>query len=260
MKPLIHFAHGNGFPSRCYNQLFLALSEQFDICYLDKIGHDPRFPVTDNWYNLVNELINSVTSQAQQPVIAVGHSMGGVLSLLAAIERPDLFKAVIMIDAPLLGHWRSYAVRLAKWLGVIDRITPAHRTRGRRKHWQDKDELLHYLKTRPLFKSFTPACLEDYIEYGLKKDEEGYHLAFDPQIEYRIFRTIPHNLPQFAGQLTVPTTLIYADKSDVMGRYDVRFMKLHYGIHCVKVKGTHMLPMEDPQGLAEHIFMSLNGI
>ncbi|CEK10472.1 alpha/beta fold hydrolase [Legionella hackeliae] len=260
MRELIHFAHGNGFPSRCYLQLLQALETQYDYCYIDKIGHNPLFPVTENWHLLVDEVIASVEQQSTTPVIAVGHSLGGVLSLLAAIEKPSLFKAVVMIDSPLLGRFKSSIVRLAKALGIIDRVTPAFRTRGRREHWQSEEQIIEYLKSRDLFKTFAPACLQDYIEHGLRKTKEGYILEFDRHIEYLIYRTIPHTLHEYEGKLTVPATLIYGDKSTVVDRLDIRYMKKHYNISSVKMSGTHMLPMEMPEQIAHQIFTVLNAI
>lgn len=261
MKPLLHFAHGNGFPAQCYTQLLNALGEDFKCFYIDKIGHNPQFPVTENWPYLVDEVIDSIKKQCgDEPVIAVGHSLGGVLSLLAAIKQPQLFKAVIMLDSPLLGRLKSSMVKLAKTLGFIDRITPAHRTRGRRQRWKDKGQLLRYLRNRPLFKTFSEACLEDYMAYGLINGKDGYHLRFDSHIEYLIYRTIPDHLHQYAGQLTVPAALIYGGQSDVVDRFDVRYMKQHYGVECIKIKGTHMFPMEDPDTVAKYIKHTLNTI
>lgn len=197
MRELIHFAHGNGFPSLCYKQLLEQLETRFDCCFIDKIGHDPDYPVGENWHNLVAEIIASIKRQAEQPVIAVGHSLGGVLSLLAAIEQPQLFKAVIMLDSPLIGAFKSSMVRLAKTLGIIDRVTPAFRTKKRREHWQNYEQLISYLKTRDLFKTFTEECLNDYIKYGLEYKEDGYYLRFDRHIEYQIYRTIPHVIPRY---------------------------------------------------------------
>ncbi|CDZ79066.1 monoglyceride lipase [Legionella massiliensis] len=260
MRELIHFAHGNGFPSPCYRQLLNNLEARYDCCYIDKIGHDQQFPVTENWSFLIDEVINSVKQQAEQPVIAIGHSLGGVLSLLAALKEPALFKAVIMLDSPLLGRFKSSVVRLAKALGVIDRITPAYRTRGRREFWQNREQLLDYLKTRDLFKTFTPECLQDYIDYGLNKTANGYQLRFDRHTEYMIYRTIPHGLQTYEGRLTVPAALLYGDQSAVVDRLDVRYMKKHHNIKGYKIKGSHMLPMEHPKEVAEHIFTALDAI
>lgn len=260
MREVIHFAHGNGFPALCYQQLFDKLRGRFDFCYIDKIGHNPLFPVEDNWEKLVEEVIASIRRQAQRPVIGLGHSLGGVLSLMAAMKQPELFKAVVMIDSPLIGPLKSKMVKLAKALGVIDRITPASRTKGRRDHWQNKEQLIHYLKSRDLFKTFTDECLNDYITNGLDHSKDGYYLRFDRHIEYQIYRTIPHNIPQFKGKLITPTALIYGDKSSVVDRIDRHYMRSHFGIKCYKVKGTHLVPMENPQAVAKQITHAIDAI
>ncbi|EHL29217.1 alpha/beta fold hydrolase [Legionella drancourtii] len=258
MKELIHFAHGNGFPALCYKQMLDCLQHDFDYCYIDRIGHDPQFPVSENWHNLVLEVIASIKQQADRPVIAVGHSLGGALSLLAAIEQPELFKAVVMLDSPLLGPFKSSMVRLAKALGIIDRVTPASRTQGRREYWINHEQLLAYLKTRNLFKTFTDACLNDYITYGLEHRADGYYLRFDRNIEYQIYRTIPHIIPDYAGKLITPAALIYGDKSTVVGKMDVRYMKKKFNVVHFKTSGTHLFPMEHPQAVAKQIVEALN--
>lgn len=254
MTDVIYFAHGNGFPSLCYRQLLDVLATRHECNYIDTIGHDPRFPVTENWDFLVDELLANIRKQCSEPVIGLGHSLGGVLTLLAAIKEPALFKSIVMIDSPLFGRFKSSMVRLAKSLGMIDRLTPAHRTRGRRLHWQTREELVTYLKSRPLFRTFSDACLEDYIQFGFKKTDAGYQLVFNTHIEYLIFRTIPHHLPHYEGQLQVPASLIYGDKSSVVDRFDVRYMTKKYHVNCYRLKGTHMLPMEHPEAVAKKIF------
>jgi len=58
MPQPIFFAHANGFPSATYGKLFAALAPDFQVRHLEQHGHDPRFPVNDNWSNLVDELIH----------------------------------------------------------------------------------------------------------------------------------------------------------------------------------------------------------
>ena len=253
MRETIHFAHGNGFPSPCYRQLIQQLEKRFNCCYIDRVGHTSQFPVTENWQRLIEEVIFSIQSQALQPVIAVGHSLGGVLSLLAAIEQPSLFKAVILLDSPLINRFKSSVVRFSKALGMIDRLTPAFRTRARRQHWSTRAQAFTYLKSKNLFKSFTETCLNDYIDYGMQKNEDGYSLRFDPHIEYQIYCTIPHILHEYESRLSVPATLIYGNKSNIVDRMDMRYMKKHYGIETVKTNGTHMFPFETPETTANLI-------
>ena len=56
MPPIV-FSHGNSFPSGTYNVLFGHLRQRgFDISAVERFGHDPRFPVTNNWPHLVEQL------------------------------------------------------------------------------------------------------------------------------------------------------------------------------------------------------------
>ena len=68
----------------CPRDMFAALADDFEIGYVDRIGHDPHYPVTDGWPNLVDELIDTISERHQQPVIGIGHSLGGFLTALAA--------------------------------------------------------------------------------------------------------------------------------------------------------------------------------
>ena len=247
MKDSIHFVHGNGFPSPCYRQLLSSLEPQFECHYIDRIGHSLDFPVTENWNHLVSEVIASIQAQASEPVIAVGHSLGGVLSLFASIKEPSLFKAVILLDSPLLGRMKSILIRIAKACGWIDHLTPAFKTRKRCKHWETREQVIHYLRRKTLFKSFDDACLHDYIDFGMEKSEQGYSLRFDTEIEYQIYRTIPDVCYKNEGKLQTPTALIYGDNSHLIKRKEVRYMKKKYGITCVKTPGTHMFPLEHPE-------------
>jgi len=136
MSQTIFFAHANGFPSATYGKLFSALEPDYRVRHLEQHGHDPRFPVDDNWNNLVDELILHV-EQGSEPVWGVGHSLGGVLHYHAALRRPELYRGVVMLDSPLLTGVDRLVIRAAKRFGFIDRITPAGRTVGRREAFGD---------------------------------------------------------------------------------------------------------------------------
>lgn len=260
MSELIHFAHGNGFPSPCYRQMLKHLEQRYEYCFIDRIGHSSQFPVTENWHFLVQEVAESIKRQANRPVIALGHSLGGVLSFRAAVEYPGLIKAVIMLDSPILGRFKSNLLRLSKLLGMIDHITPAFRTRGRRLYWQTREQAEQYLRGKKLFRYFTEACLQDYIDYGMIKDKNGYTLRFDRNIEYQIYRTIPHILHEYKGRLQVPGALIHGTKSNVVDSMDIRYMKKQYGVSSYPIVGTHMFPMEHPQKTAQLIMKALDAI
>jgi hypothetical protein len=43
-KPLLHFTHGNSYPSGAYGRLLDELGRDFDVRTTDMLGHDPRYP------------------------------------------------------------------------------------------------------------------------------------------------------------------------------------------------------------------------
>ncbi|MGI0117534.1 alpha/beta fold hydrolase [Zooshikella sp. RANM57] len=248
----IHFSHANGFPAPSYRQLFSYLdSFGYNVGYLAQHGHNPRFPVNDNWEHLVAELIHTVRQRYQQPVIAVGHSLGGFLSLSAASQQPQLFRAVVMLDSPLLTRMDQTVVRLAKRLGFIDRITPAGRTQGRRTNWPDIDQAKAYFASKSLFKYFEPACLHDYLTYGLQENNQGVSLRYDVATELQIYRTIPHQ--PLRAKLTVPTALLFGQHSRVVAHRHRRMITGRYRALVREVPGGHMFPFEHPKETAEQI-------
>ena len=55
--PSIIFSHANSFPAATYSVMFKNLrSRGFTVKAVDKFGHAPEYPVTDNWRHLVQQL------------------------------------------------------------------------------------------------------------------------------------------------------------------------------------------------------------
>lgn len=250
MKDILHFSHANGFPAESYHKFFSYLKDDYEIGYISMHGHNPKFPVSENWIDLADELIDYAINNYSQPVYAVGHSLGGVLSFLAAVKKPELFKGLVMLDAPVLGTVRSSAVRLAKWLRIVDRLSPAGRTRWRRTAWNNYAEAIAYFQTKELFKNFDSDCLADYVKYGTEKAEHGIRLRYDRDVEYRIYRTLPHNLPRYRKQLKIPGTLIYGENNSVITPADLREMQKYFNINAVIAAGGHLFPFEYPERAA----------
>ena len=65
MKPLIHFAHANGVPSKVYQKLFDLLSDQYDVIYVPLLGPYKNYPIDNHWKSLTQQVIDSIVRQAQ---------------------------------------------------------------------------------------------------------------------------------------------------------------------------------------------------
>lgn len=252
MKPLIHFAHANGFPSASYDTLFDALAGDYDIRNLPLIGHDPNYPVTNNWPHLKRQLIDSIESQCDRPVIGLGHSLGGGLTLLASMERPDLFEAVVMLDVPVFRRWEGWMVRMIKALGLIDRVTPAGRSKTRRTEWANEQTAYDYFKSRGLFSRFHPQCLHDYLASATRPSQDGgVVLAYELPVELAIFRTVPHTMAPRRRQIHVPSGVIVGTETDTVRKSQYLHMKRRLGFLGERIPGSHMFPLEHPVETAE---------
>jgi len=252
MPQPIFFAHANGFPSATYGKLFAALAPDYDVSHVACQGHDPRFPVDDNWRGLVDELLHHVQGQPA-PVWGVGHSLGGVLHLHAAMRRPDLYRGVIMLDSPVFTRVERWLIRGAKQVGLIDRITPAGRTLGRRASFPDPETARRYFSSKALFQGFDPECLDAYLEHGLAQAAQGWQLRFDPATEIGIYRSVPHELPMPGRPLDVPVAMISGRQSRVVRpRHALAVRALPKGEYHA-VPGGHMFPLERPVDTASLI-------
>ena len=254
MRETIHFAHANSFPASVYRKFLAALGERHQVGFLDAIGHDPAYPVTDCWPHLVEETIAHIEAHSQEPVVGVGHSLGGFLMFYAALRRPELFKRIVILDSPLMGPFRSRGIWLAKKLGFIDRVTPGGNTLKRRDNWASVDMVHDYFARKPMFARFDPDCLADYAEHGTVDDGKGGRkLKFRPQIEHEIYCALPHDFPRYRGQLKVPATFIAGTGSDVLKPADLRFMRKHFNIQVQMQQGSHLFPLEKPLETARRI-------
>jgi len=248
--PVLHFSHANGFPAPCYAAMLAPLARRYRIGWIEAIGTDPRYPPTEGWPLLVAQLLDTLERAYRgEPVVGVGHSLGGYLSYLAAVQRPELFRGIVMLDAPVIGALRGRALGAVKRLGIVDRVTPAGMTRERRSEWASLEEAKQHFRTRRLFRHFTEECLGDYVRHGLAGRPGHYRLRIDPEIEYRIYRTIPHDMSRHLPRLTVPAGFVGGQQSDVLRRVgmramrDPRFLKL-------RVPGGHLFPFEQPLAAA----------
>lgn len=242
--PLV-FAHANGFPGRSYRSFLAPLEEHFALHLVEKLGHHPDFPVGYNWLALRDELLEQLKG-VSEPVVGVGHSMGGVLMAMAAEKAPQRFRCVIMLDPPLMLGIDAMAMKLAKLLGLADRVTPAGKTLGRCASWSSRQAMRDYLCRRGLFQRFTEQALDDYLGAGARQREDGQVvLRYDPDIEVEIFRHLPDHLTDLPKRLTVPLGVVAGGESNLLTPRRLRGLARR-GVRITELPGGHMFPMEHP--------------
>ena len=115
------------------------------------------------------------------------------------------------------------------------------------------EEAYEHFKAKPKFAAFDDDMLRDYIEYGTVETDDGFCLFFDPNVEADIYRYLPDNLPSLRGKLTVPVTYIGGFKSMEARLARLSFMKNHFPIDFLFIRGSHLFPLETPHAAAAAI-------
>jgi pimeloyl-ACP methyl ester carboxylesterase len=253
LKEIIHFAHANGFPAKTYSKLFSYLEEDFEINYLEQHAHNPKFPVADGWERLRDELREELEKRYQQRIIGVGHSLGGILHLLVAAENPELYKAIVLLDAPIISRLSSAGIKFLKKTNLVEKIPLARTTRFRRSFWNTKEEAFEHFRQKEKFVDFDAEVLSDYIEYATTKTENGVKLLFEPKIEAMIYQTLPDNLPKLRKKLKVPVVYIGGKNSREARLARLGFMRNNFDFKFHFLEGSHLFPLEKPKETAEII-------
>lgn len=246
----IQFSHGNGFPAGSYRAYLAALATHYPHAKfgaVERIGHDPRYPITDKWPHLVSELVAQVESTASDPLVLIGHSLGGYLSLMAAYRIGPRVRAVVMLDSPLIPPWKAVVFALMKKTGLDERFSPARFVKRRRERWPSRDAALEHFRDKPLFAGFDPEALRDYVDSGIAAADDGAALAFERAREYRIYRTLPHHLHTFTRRAPpCPIAFIGGTQSVELRLTGDRETRRVVGERFRMIDGSHLFALEKP--------------
>ena len=217
---------------------------------IDKIGHDPAYPVTSNWPHLVKQLADFATLQAVpgQPLVLIGHSLGGFLSLMCAARYPALAAGVVLLDAPIISGWRAQLVGMAKLTGLIKSVRPGAVSRKRKQKWPSEGDAFLHFRTKKAFALWDDNAIRRYVAHGTFAENGQHHLAFDRDIETAIYNGLPHNL----GALMVshrpkcPVAFIGGNQSLEVKKVGLAMTQRITEGRIRMVNGSHLFPIENP--------------
>ena len=249
MTSPIHLFHANGFPSETYRDLLNNLEGEVEspISILGK----GISSVEEGYDDFVQEVIEH-SSDTKGEAIAIGHSFGGTLSLLAEARQPGLFKTIILLDPPIFSRTKRIIISILRRLRFEYLFNPAKKSMKRRDSFKSREEALAYFSTKGLFKEIPKSTIELYVNHGLEEDEGEYRLAIPKERETDIFLNFPTKLPNEISR--IKGNLIYAAKVRLLDDADLKWWdKAMPKITRSPFNGSHMFPFEKPKELAGFI-------
>jgi pimeloyl-ACP methyl ester carboxylesterase len=244
---LLIFSHGNSFPASTYGVMLTSLKKRgFNVKSIEKLGHDERYPVTNNWPRLVQQLADfaqPLVEKAAEKAWLVGHSLGGIVSTMCAARHPDLVRGVVLLDSPVIGGWKATALGAAKVSGLVGNISPGKVSQRRTQVWASEQAAYDSFKSKRAFALWDDAVLRDYIALGT---------SFDRRIETLIYNTLPDNLPSLLRRkpLQCPAAFIGGLQSEELKRTGTELTAKFTQGRMNWIDGTHLFPMEKPLATA----------
>jgi pimeloyl-ACP methyl ester carboxylesterase len=257
----LHFLHANGYPPECYQPFLELLQTQYHSfgMLLRPLWNDSNPNDIHDWEPFSDDLLKFLTPQSTS-VIGVGHSIGAIVTLRAALREPSKFRALILVDPVLFVPSRLIAWNFFRAIGLGNKVYP--KIAGalkRRRTFDNLDLVFHGYQNRDVFRYMSDENLRIYLEGITRKTENGreatsrgsYELVYSPEWESHIYLTglrdfdIWRNLPK----LEVPTLFIRGAETDTFLENTARLVKRKQPRVRVETleKSTHLLPLERPQ-------------
>jgi pimeloyl-ACP methyl ester carboxylesterase len=262
---LIVFSHANSFPAATYGVMFKSLRARgFLVKAVDKFGHAPEYPVTNNWRYLVQQLHDFAERETEKHGEAgflVGHSLGGFLSLMCAARYPQLARGVLLLDSPLLGGWKATALGAMKRTQLVGSISPGRISRQRKNRWPSRDAVIEHFRHKKAFAKWEDQVLQDYATHCTHDEEDERLLSFDRDVETAIYNTLPDNLDRLLRRhpLKCPVAFIGGRQSEEMKQVGMAMTERVVKGRIMMLDGSHLFPMEKPVATAAAIEAALRG-
>ena len=186
----ILLSHATGFHAHCFEPLAEMLNSEHHVVGFDHRGYgdaETVDPTHIEWTEYGNDALAAArkvyASHNNEPIIGIGHSMGGASLLMAAQREPHLFRALFVFE-PIVFPPSP----------VDDAERPGSPLPGgarkRRSHFADFEEALQNFASKRPLSNFHSQAREAYVRHGFKKSSDGgIELKCLPEHEARTYET-----------------------------------------------------------------------
>jgi len=266
----LHFAHANGYPPTAYRSLLEMLSRHYHVVAMQARPLWPDSSPNDlqDWSVLAEDLSDFLEEHRLTTLIGVGHSMGATTTLRLALDQPDRFTALVLIDPVLFPPWIIKQWELIYRLGLGTILHPLIRiAKKRRRKFQSRQAMFDNYRQKSVFKWLSNESLNDYVEALACPNAEGdFELCYSPEWEAQIYltgtRAIDLEIWGHLPDLKPPVLIIRGASTTTFWRRTASMVKRYLpgATICSIPDATHLVPLERPTKVYETIleFMDNN--
>ena len=256
----ILFSHATGFHGRVFAPVADFLADHVRITF-DYRGYGdtpppPQWSLT--WEGFGDDALavaRDAFARHQQPLVGVGHSMGGAGLVMAALRDPTLFAALVIFEPIIFPPEVRSQARSNNPLADV--------TRRRRRTFASFDEAIANFAAKPPLSSLHPDSLKAYVHHGFSPSSNGVAIKCDPELEAQTYEMgAMHDTWPKLGDLRVPTWVMAgAQFEHSPAAIAPRIAELIP--HCTFVEWSdvgHFGPLDDPRRFAAFVSEVAAGI
>jgi pimeloyl-ACP methyl ester carboxylesterase len=250
--PPLLLQHPNGFCAGFFDPIARALRSEFHPIGVDVRGHGGSDRPADldscTFAGGRDDVVAVLDALGVDELVAVGHSLGGAMTVLLDEARPGIVRKALLCEAIVFPpHGLP--------VGAGGPNPMADVARARRAVWPDRETVRASYASRPPMNFLDPAALDAYVRYGFHDRADGQvELACEPEVEAAWFmaagapegagRAFAH-LAQFRGDAVV----VWGDHSNLPAEaFEAQAKAL--GATALAVEGSHFFPQEDVARMA----------
>jgi len=273
---VLHFSHPNAYTPRCFRRFLTPLTERYHVM----AGHHrplwyltpgaPTVPGPESfagWDTAADDLLRFLEQERLKDIIGVGHSLGAVVTMKAALREPARFRALVLIEPVFLLPVYLEAIRANPEAAAEQPFVLA--ALNRRDHWPDRQSVFDHYRTKSVFANFPDETLWDYVNEGMHEDAATGEitLSYPRAWEGAFYSHPPLDVWEEIPQISQPTLAVRGAASDTLfPEAWARWQMAQPSAAFVEFDGQpapgHMLTMEVPEEVAATIlhWLSDNGL
>jgi len=251
------FYPANGFPIGTYSEFLKQLSPNFKLTCLSLRACWPNIgkaPKKTNWEQYADDLIVFLEKNFQEPIVGIGHSQGATASIIAASQRPDLFKSLIVIEPAFVIKTWAYLIRITPYF-IKKTKQPFKGALEKKDIWGSRKDFYEHCRKEKAYKRISDHVLKDFAEFGLQPTRDGkFELTFSSKWELSNY-LLATSIWKYLRKVKIPIQVIAGKPSMFFSQKLREKWKRISPNSSMEVNNQfgHLFPLEAPEICAEMI-------